>query len=144
MATQLLLMPETIHITEVEKVLLEENCELFAKLGFGYENFGEQDIVIREVPYIMNEPLSPHVFKEVLDELSDGKVSDLADLKAENIIRMSCRSAIKGHDKLSEAECHELIHALLALDNPFTCPHGRPTLVSLTQADIEKMFKRIV
>ena len=143
-ATQLLLMPETIHITEVEKVLLEENCELFAKLGFGYENFGEQDIVIREVPYIMNEPLSPHVFKEVLDELSDGKVSDLADLKAENIIRMSCRSAIKGHDKLSEAECHELIHALLALDNPFTCPHGRPTLVSLTQADIEKMFKRIV
>ena len=143
-ATQLLLMPETIHITEVEKVLLEENCELFTKLGFGYENFGEQDIVIREVPYIMNEPLSPHVFKEVLDELSDGKVSDLADLKAENIIRMSCRSAIKGHDKLSEAECHELIHALLALDNPFTCPHGRPTLVSLTQADIEKMFKRIV
>ncbi len=143
-ATQLLLMPETIHITEVEKVLLEENSELFTKLGFGYESFGEQDIVIREVPYIMNEPLSPNVFKEVLDELSEGKVNNLADVKAENIIRLSCRSAIKGHDRLSEAECHELIHALLALDNPFTCPHGRPTLVSLTQADIEKMFKRIV
>ena len=143
-ATQLLLMPETIHITEAEKVLLEENSELFTRLGFGYESFGEQDIVIREVPYIMNEPLSPNVFKEVLDELSEGKVNNLADVKAENIIRLSCRSAIKGHDRLSEAECHELIHALLALDNPFTCPHGRPTLVSLTQADIEKMFKRIV
>ena len=144
MATQLLLMPETVHITEIEKVLLEENAELFKKLGFGYESFGEQDIVIREVPYLMNEPLSPHIFKEVLDELSQGKIGDLTDVKAENIIRMSCRSAIKGHDKLSETECHQLIHDLLALDNPFTCPHGRPTLVSLTQADIEKMFKRIV
>lgn len=143
-ATQLLLLPETVHITESEKVLLSENETLFTKLGFIYESFGEQDIVIREVPYLMNEPISPQVFKEVLDELSEGKVRDLADVQAEHIIRMSCRSAIKGHDKLSEKECHELIHALLALDNPFTCPHGRPTLISLTQKDIEKMFKRIV
>lgn len=143
-STQLLLMPETVHITESEKVLLSENEALFAKIGFIYESFGEQDIVIREVPYLMNEPISPHVFKEVLDELSEGKVKDLAEVQAEHIIRMSCRSAIKGHDKLSEKECHELIHALLALDNPFTCPHGRPTLIALTQMDIEKMFKRIV
>lgn len=143
-ATQLLLMPETIHVTPKEKVILEENEALFHKLGFQYENFGERDIVIREVPYLLNEPLSPHVFQEVLDQLSEGKVNDITDIKAENIIRISCRSAIKGHDKLTEAECRELIHALLALDNPFTCPHGRPTLVALTQVDIEKMFKRIV
>ena len=142
-ATQLLLMPETIRVTPTEKVLLEENEELFTKLGFVYEIFGELDIVIREVPYLLNEPIKAHVFKDVLDELSEGKISDLADVKAENIIRMSCRSAIKGHDKLSDEECHELIHALMKLHNPFTCPHGRPTLVSLTQADIEKMFKRI-
>lgn len=142
-ATQILLMPETIRVTPMEKVLLEENETLFTKLGFAYEAFGEQDIVIREVPYILNEPIKPHVFKEVLDELSIGNKKDIADIKVENIIRMSCRSAIKGHDKLSDEECHELIHALLALENPFTCPHGRPTLISLTQADIEKMFKRI-
>lgn len=143
-ATQILLMPETLRITPVERVLLEENEALFTKLGFVYENFGEQDIVIREVPYLLNEPLPAHVFKEVLDELSEGKLQDITDIKAENIIRLSCRSAIKGHDKLSEEECHELIHALLALENPFTCPHGRPTLVALTKGDIEKMFKRIV
>ena len=143
-ATQILLMPETLRITPGERVLLEENEALFAKLGFIYEYFGELDIVIREVPYLLNEPLPPYVFKEVLDEISEGKTKDITDIKAENIIRMSCRSAIKGHDKLSEEECHELIHALLALENPFTCPHGRPTLVSLTQGDIEKMFKRIV
>lgn len=143
-ATQILLMPETIRITPAERVLLEENEELFARLGFAYEHFGEWDIVIREVPYLLNEPLQPHVFKEVLDEMSEGKTKDIADIKAENIIRMSCRSAIKGHDRLSDEECHELIHTLLALENPFTCPHGRPTLVSLTQGDIEKMFKRIV
>ena len=75
--------------------------------------------------------------------MSEGKTKDITDIKAENIIRMSCRSAIKGHDRLSDEECHQLIHSLMALENPFTCPHGRPTLISLTQADIEKMFKRI-
>ena len=142
-ATQLLLLPETIRVTHAEKVLLEQNEVLFNKLGFQYEVFGEQDIVIREVPYVLNEPIKPHVFKEVLDGLSEGNIRDITDIKAENIIRMSCRSAIKGHDRLSDEECHQLIHSLMALENPFTCPHGRPTLISLTQADIEKMFKRI-
>ena len=142
-ATQILLLPETLSVTPTEKVLLEENEALFRKLGFIYEPFGEKDIVIREVPYLLNEPLDASVFKEVLDLMSEQKISDLADIKAENIIRMSCRSAIKAHDQLSDKECQELIHSLLALENPFTCPHGRPTLVALTQSDIEKMFKRI-
>lgn len=142
-ATQLLLLPETLSITPAEKIVLEENEALFKKLGFMYEPFGEKDIVIREVPYLLNEPLDVSIFKEILDLMSEQKISDLADVKAENIIRMSCRSAIKAHDRLSDKECHELIHSLLALENPFTCPHGRPTLVALTQSDIEKMFKRI-
>ena len=142
-ATQLLLLPETLSITPAEKIILEENEALFKKLGFMYEPFGEKDIVIREVPYLLNEPLDVSIFKEVLDLMSEQKISDLADVKAENIIRMSCRSAIKAHDQLSDKECHELIHSLLSLENPFTCPHGRPTLVALTQSDIEKMFKRI-
>ena len=142
-ATQLLLLPETLSITPTEKIILEENEALFKKLGFMYEPFGEKDIVIREVPYLLNEPLDVSIFKEVLDLMSEQKISDLADVKAENIIRMSCRSAIKAHDQLSDKECHELIHSLLSLENPFTCPHGRPTVVALTQSDIEKMFKRI-
>lgn len=142
-ATQLLLMPETLNITPQEKVILGENETLFEKMGFVYEPFGERDIVIREVPYLLNEPLEVQVFKDVLDLLSEQRVKDLADVKAENIISMACRSAIKAHDRLSDEECQKLIQSLLALENPFTCPHGRPTLVALTQADIEKMFKRI-
>lgn len=142
-ATQLLLIPETLSITPTEKIILEENEALFKKLGFIYESFGERNIVIREVPYLLNEPLDAGIFKEVLDLMGEQKISHLADVKAENIIRMACRSAIKAHDKLSDKECHQLIHSLLALENPFTCPHGRPTLVALTQSDIEKMFKRI-
>ncbi len=142
-ATQLLLMPETLTVTSVEMNLLNEHEALFRKLGFQFEAFGENAIAIREVPFILNEPLSPAVFKEVLDRLSHDKLQDIAELKAEAIIRMSCRSAIKAHDQISDRECRKLIELLLALDNPFTCPHGRPTLVALTQVDIEKMFKRI-
>ena len=142
-ATQILLMPETLNITAVEKELLEVHGELFEKLGFTFEFFGENAIVIREVPFLLNEPLSPNVFKEILDTLSHEKPKDLADVKAEAIIRMSCRSAVKANDKLTPLECEKLIESLLALDNPFTCPHGRPTIVALTQNDIEKMFKRI-
>ena len=95
------------------------------------------------MPFLLNEPLSPEVFKEILDTLSHDKPTDLADVKAESIIRMSCRSAVKANDRLTALECEKLIESLLALDNPFTCPHGRPTIVALTQTDIEKMFKRI-
>lgn len=142
-ATQVLLMPETVHLTGSEKALVLENSEVFKALGFGIELFGENDVVIREVPYLLNEPIKPCVFKEILDEMAHQKITHLADVKAEQIIRMSCRSAIKAHDPLSDAECHKLIHRLMALDNPFTCPHGRPTIVALKQGDIEKMFKRI-
>ncbi|WP_054741375.1 DNA mismatch repair endonuclease MutL [Cellulosilyticum ruminicola] len=142
-ATQLLLVPETFNITVVEKNLLEENSELFEKLGFVFEFLGENAIVIREVPFLLNEPLSLDVFKEILDTLTHEKPKDIADVKAEAIIRMSCRSAVKANDKLTSLECEKLIESLLALDNPFTCPHGRPTIVALTQTDIEKMFKRI-
>lgn len=142
-ATQVLLMPETVHLTGSEKALVLENSGLFKELGFGIELLGESDVVIREVPYLLNEPIKPGVFKEILDEMAHQKITHLADVKAEQIIRMSCRSAIKAHDPLSDAECHKLIHRLMALDNPFTCPHGRPTIVALKQGDIEKMFKRI-
>ncbi len=140
---QMLLIPETINLTPSEKLILETNNNVFDALGFGYEMFGENAVVIREVPYILNEPISAAVFKDVLDRIEEERLNNITDIKAERIIRMSCRSAIKAHDLISEKECHRLIGELLALDNPFTCPHGRPTLVSLTQSDIEKMFKRI-
>lgn len=142
-ATQILLMPETISVTPSEKMLLVENEDFFRQMGFVFEEFGEKDIAVREVPFLLNEPIKPTLLKEVLDELQEQKITHLAEVKAEQIIRMSCRGAIKAHDQLSEKECHHLIASLMALENPFTCPHGRPTIVALKQGDIEKMFKRI-
>lgn len=142
-ATQLLLLPETFTLTDAEQTIFEENTALFENLGFKTEPFGENSIVIREVPFIFNQPLPVSVFKDVLDNLTTVKPQGLAEVKEETIIRLSCRSAIKANDKLSEKECEGLIKELLSLDNPFTCPHGRPTLIALSKSDIEKMFKRI-
>ncbi len=142
-ATQVLLLPETFTITYSEQVIMNHHDALFSKLGFKYEFFGENSIVVREVPFIFNNPLPARTFKHVLDTLSVDKPQDITSLKEDTIIRLACRSAIKANDKISERECKYLIEELLKLDNPFTCPHGRPTLVALAKSDIEKMFKRI-
>jgi len=142
-ATQLLLMPETFIVTSSERLLLECHYDLFMKLGFKLEPFGEDNIAIREVPFIFNQPLPAYVFKDILDTLSANRPQDITSITEDTIIRLACRSAIKAHDKISERECRNLVEELLILENPFTCPHGRPTLVALSKSDIEKMFKRI-
>ncbi|WP_180270742.1 DNA mismatch repair endonuclease MutL [Sporanaerobium hydrogeniformans] len=141
--SQLLLIPETLHLTPSERALFEQEAGLFQKLGFQIEGFGETDLVIREVPFILNQPLSPSIVRDLLDQLEEIKPKDLTVFKEGTIIKMACRSAVKAHDKLTPLECQKLIEELMDLENPFTCPHGRPTLVALTQMDIEKMFKRI-
>ncbi|MDF2594449.1 MAG: mutL [Clostridia bacterium] len=141
--TQLLLLPEPIPVTAMEQMILKTHSPLFIKLGFKIEPFGENNIAIREVPFIFNQPLPASTFKEVLDTLSLNNPKDITSIKEDTIIKLSCRSAIKANDKLSHKECDHLVQELLKLENPFTCPHGRPTLVALTKSDIEKMFKRI-
>ncbi|WP_069997635.1 DNA mismatch repair endonuclease MutL [Cellulosilyticum sp. I15G10I2] len=141
--TQLLLLPESFSLTGIEQVIVNEHAILLAQLGFKFEAFGEDSIIIREVPFVFNQPLPPHVFKDVLDTLSINKLQDITSLKEDTIIKLACKSAIKANDKITEKECKYLIEELLRLDNPFTCPHGRPTLVVLSKSDIEKMFKRI-
>lgn len=142
-STQILLMPETIHLPKSELLFIEQNLELLCKLGFGIELFGEESIMIREVPYLFNQPMSLNAFKDMLDSIDLKKVENLYEMKEAHIIQLSCKSAIKAHDQLTHAECKALIESLLTLENPYTCPHGRPTLVKLSKTDIEKIFKRI-
>lgn len=142
-STQLLLMPETINLPASEMILIEENLSLFEKLGFNLEIFGDTSIILREVPYLFNKPLGMDTFKQMLDSLDVKKTQSLYTLREEQIIQMACKSAIKANDKLDPLECKNLIEELLVLDNPYTCPHGRPTIVSLRHSDIEKIFKRI-
>lgn len=141
--SQMLLMPETIQLTNSEKVVLEENEALLTKLGFNFEVFGDNAIIIREVPYLFNKPLSIQSLKYMLESIDALQNKTAYEFKEDAIIQLSCKSAIKANDKISEEECHYLIEELLILENPYSCPHGRPTIVALTQTDIEKIFKRI-
>lgn len=142
-STQVLLMPETINLSAAELLIFEENRELFEKLGFSLDEFGDNAIILREVPYLFNKPLGIDTFKQMIDSIDVKNTKSLYELKEENIIRLACKSAIKANDKLDPLECKMLIEELLMLENPYTCPHGRPTIVSLKQSDIEKIFKRI-
>lgn len=141
--SQILLLPETIHVTALEAEFVTENLDRFSALGFVVENFGEDTVIIREVPYIFNEPLPASAFRDILDSIDLQTTKSIYNFKADTIIQLSCKSAIKAHDKISETECKMLIEELLGMDNPFTCPHGRPTMIALSKMDIEKMFKRI-
>ena len=140
---QILLVPQTIHLTPTEVNVFKENVNLLSNLGFEAELLGENALVVREVPFILNAPLPWYVLKDILDSLSFKKPKDIAELKEESIILLSCKKAVKAHNKLTDSECIRLINDLMLLENPFTCPHGRPVLVSFTEYDIEKMFKRV-
>lgn len=142
-STQILLVPETMNLPKGELLFIEQNLELLNKLGFGIELFGEESIMIREVPYLFNQPMSLAAFKDMLDSIDLKKVTNLYEMKEAHIIQLACKSAIKAYDQLTFSECKALIESLLTLDNPYTCPHGRPTLVKLSKTDIEKIFKRI-
>lgn len=142
-STQILLMPETLYLPSQELLFIETHLDLLQKLGFGIELFGESSIIIREVPYLFNQPMSLTAFRDMLDSIDVKKTSNLYEMREEHIIQLSCKSAIKAHDQLTRAECKALIESLLTLENPYTCPHGRPTLVKLSKTDIEKIFKRI-
>lgn len=142
-ATQVLLIPETLKLSPSDSHVFKENESLIRTMGFGIEAFGEDTLLIREVPFVLNQPIGTYVLKDVIDHISNGDIKDLRDLKEEKLIQLACKSAIKGHDTISRDECKMLIESLLMLENPYTCPHGRPTIVGLEKSDIEKIFKRI-
>ncbi len=141
--SQVLLFPETLTLSAEESVWIEERLETFNQLGFGLEFLGDRHLVVREVPYLFNKPMTVDKVRDLLDRLQHTNAHNLYELKESDIIQMSCKSAIKANDKLDASECKALIESLMMLENPFTCPHGRPTIVSLKKTDIEKIFKRI-
>jgi DNA mismatch repair protein MutL len=141
--TQMLLVPETISLTPREFNLLEEHQQVLEGLGFRFEHFGENAVLIREVPYLFNHPIGTEELKEMLEKLDVLDLKNAYDLKEDTIITMSCKHAVKAKDKLEKQECMALIKELLELENPYSCPHGRPTILVITEKEIEKLFKRI-
>ncbi|ONI45936.1 hypothetical protein AN641_02875 [Candidatus Epulonipiscioides gigas] len=141
-SSQQLLSPIIFRPSPFSLCIIEENLVLLERLGFELETLGELDVIIRGVPFIFNKPMNENQAKEFLENFSSNKQIPLQD--EEKIIGMACKAAIKGNNKIDATECKKLIEKLLLVNNPYSCPHGRPILISIEKEDIEKLFKRIV
>ena len=141
--SQYLSPPLLVSLTMQEATLLEEHQDLFCRFGFEIEPFGGKEYSIHAVPVDLYGYTEGQLFVEMLDELErDGKIS--AEIFAGRMATMACKAAVKGNNRLSPAEANQLIDQLLTLENPYHCPHGRPTIIAMTRTEIEKKFKRIV
>ena len=137
--------PIVITLSMREAEVLERFKEQFTKLGFEIEHFGGAEYSICGVPGNLYRLNTRDVLIDMLDELTDG-ISERAttDVILDKIASMSCKAAVKGSQRLSLPEMEQLMKDLMKLDNPYNCPHGRPTIIAMSKYEIEKKFKRIV
>ena len=136
--------PIVLSLDAKEQEMLERYLPQIQKLGYEIENFGGREYMISAVPDNLFHIDMKDLFIEMLDEFSDISGRATPDLILEKVATMSCKAAVKGNDALSLPEIDALIEELLTLENPFNCPHGRPTIISMSKYEIEKKFKRIV
>ncbi|MGO1469127.1 MAG: DNA mismatch repair endonuclease MutL [Tissierella sp.] len=140
---QQLLYPEIIEFTNKEIEVINENKDIFKKLGFLFDAFGENSIALRGVPMLFGEPKVRNLFLDILDRLEDN-IENNYEVKIDKIMKISCTNAIKSGDKIDNLEIMALFNDLQKCENPYTCPHGRPTITELSKKDIEKQFLRIM
>ena len=124
-------------------LFLKENMELLSEFGFDIEEDRYNGFALSAVPMILKKPADMDFFMEILNVLEDNEMKSLYDTKELAIATEACKAAVKANDRLSYAEANELIKELLKLENPFTCPHGRPTIIQMPKYELEKKFKRI-
>lgn len=141
--SQILAVPAIIPLTFDEYALFKDNEQVFLNMGFVIEDFGDNDVLVREVPLFLGNPQMNKLFHEILDNLRGLGSGLTIYVKYDKIASLACRAAVKANDKLSDIEILGLLDELRYIDEPFTCPHGRPTILKYTMKDIEKSFKRI-
>ncbi len=143
--SQYLSPPIILTLSMQEAGLLEENMDRFSRIGFEIEPFGPEEYAVRAVPDNLFGIAKKDLLMEMIDDLSDGlNTSMTPELIDEKVASMSCKAAVKGNSRLSAQEVDALIGELLTLENPYHCPHGRPTIIAMTKRELEKKFKRIV
>ena len=136
--------PLIITLNGKEKNCLIQNMEHFEALGFVLEEFGGNDYALSSVPLDLYGYQEAELIFELLDELAQENVSGTPESIRMKIATASCKAAVKGNTRLSKAEAEALIDELLSLENPYHCPHGRPTIITMSKYELEKKFKRIV
>ena len=143
--SQMISPPVIFSVTEKEKALLDEYMEAFTRAGFEIESFGGKEYKISAVPYSMEALGSKQLFTELLDSLEITQDPKKLEVYVHRVATGACKAAVKGGDKLSVSEAKALIDELFdECDDPYHCPHGRPTIISFTENELEKRFKRIV
>lgn len=140
-SSQILLKPEIIELNPIEFDKLESHREIFKDLGFDIENFGDGSVVLREVPMIFGLPTYVNFIRDIIDSL-DKNISSNYEADLYKIMKKACKRAVKANDKLSQIEVENLIHDLSQCENPYTCPHGRPTIIDMSKKNIAKLFLR--
>ena len=143
-SSQMLNPPIILTLNMNEEVLLKEHMKYFSDMGFEIEPFGGREYAVRGVPANLLSIAKKDLLIEMIDGLSDDVSTHNPDIIYERVATMSCKAAVKGGSRLSMAEANELIDQLLNLENPYACPHGRPTIISMSRYELEKKFKRIV
>ena len=144
--TQVLLKPEIVHLTNSDILLYEENKDVMEKIGFRTERFGENEVLVREVPInVRQEIVHAQNLRDVLyNVLVNKKIKCVEEEKYSKIASMSCRMSIMAGDELTMPQMRRMIENLRTLKQPFNCPHGRPTFLRYSYKDLERKFKRVV
>ncbi|HIS27647.1 MAG TPA: DNA mismatch repair endonuclease MutL [Candidatus Pullilachnospira intestinigallinarum] len=143
-SSQLLSPPLIISLNLQEQEKLKRYLDVFASLGFEIEAFGGKEYSIRAVPQNLYGLTRQELFTEILDHLDENPSDATLEVLSDRLATMACKAAVKGNTSLSAAEARALIDELLELENPYNCPHGRPTIISMSKYELEKKFKRIV
>ena len=144
MTTQYVSPPIIVSLTRAEQDILKRYEEVFSELGYVISSFGGNEFAIEGVPGNLFSFDVKEFFMELLASCGELKGNDGHDMIVEKVASMSCKAAVKGNNRLSYPEIEELLDELLSLENPYHCPHGRPTIIAMTKYELEKKFKRIV
>ena len=141
-SSQLLLLPDIITLTHKEMDIAKDNMSLFRQAGFMLEEFGENTIKLSGVPEVCVDLDTEELFKETLDEINTVARTAKQEKEEKFLATVACKAAVKAHMQLTKEEVDSLMKKLLELPNPFTCPHGRPTVIKMSKYEIERKFAR--
>ena len=140
--SQMLLLPDVITLTHKEMDIAKENIKMFEQAGFSLEEFGENTIKLTGVPTVCIDLDTKELFLETLDEINTVARTAKQEKEEKFIATVACKAAVKANMALTKEEVDSLMGQLLELPNPFTCPHGRPTVIKMSKYDIERKFAR--
>lgn len=141
---QMLKPPLVLTLSMAEQQVFQEHQDIFAELGFQIESFGDREYAVSGVPVHLPSVSALDLLTDALDMLSDYHGNKTPEILSDRIASMSCKAAVKGNNKMDIRQAEELIREMMDLENPYHCPHGRPTMISMTKRELEKKFKRIL